>query len=93
MPDLRILVHAQTILEIRNSAHRRLPLLHLLPGPCLPYVDLFVIMRNARLLAANSFARPWDPKKELAHSTVPSGSNDAHNFMMFLASKFPAAVP
>jgi hypothetical protein len=63
------------------------------PAHVTPYVDLFVIMRNARLLAANSFARPWDPKKESAHSTVPSGSNDAHNFMMFLASKFPAAVP
>ena len=28
------------------------------PAHVTPYVDLFVIMRNARLLAANSFARP-----------------------------------
>ena len=63
------------------------------PAHVTPYVNLFVIIRNARLLAANSFASPWDLKKQSAHSTVPSGSNDAHNFMMFLASKFPAAVP
>ena len=55
------------------------------PAHVTPYVDLFVIMRNARLLAANSFVRLWDTKEESAHSTVPSGSNDAHNFMMFSA--------
>ena len=50
-------------------------------------------MGNGRLLTANSFASPWGTKKEPAHKTDPSGSNDAHNFIVFLASKIRAAVP
>ena len=52
------------------------------PALSTPYVERFVIIKNAFSSAARSRASSWDPKKESAQRMVPEGRRPAHMVMI-----------